>query len=157
MDSATECKAFRKHAQELRESWQVKALIATQRDPIGATLLSALAHSYDDAMPVLLRVAFPGFKSIQPPFLVTAGRIAKTGAVVANMAMSDGTIIKDYVLWQTERSLRDAFRRLADRLKFNDKDRTEMFKCVQRWVVADRRLDPTMDPRDPDAKRLVTH
>jgi hypothetical protein len=50
--------------------------------------------------------------------------------------------------------MRDAFRRLADRLKLNDADRIELFKCVQRWVVADRRLDPTFDPKDPDAKRL---
>jgi hypothetical protein len=30
-----------------------------------------------------------------------------------------------------------------------------MFKCVSRWLRADRRLDPTFDPQDPDAKRLV--
>jgi hypothetical protein len=30
-----------------------------------------------------------------------------------------------------------------------------MFAAVKRWVVADRRLDPNMDPQDPDAKRLV--
>jgi len=136
-------------------TWQCRALVATQSDPIGATLLSALAHTYDDAMPVLLRVAFPGFTSIRPPFLCTAGKIAKTGAIVADMVTPDGRIIKDYVLWQTERSLRDAFRRLADRMKLSDPDRTEMFRCVQRWVVADRRIDPTMDPRDPDAKRLT--
>ena len=53
--------------------------------------------------------------------------------------------------------MRDAFRRLADRLKLSDSDRIEMFKYVQRWVVADRRLDPTFDPQDPDAKRLTTH
>jgi hypothetical protein len=51
--------------------------------------------------------------------------------------------------------MQNDFRRLADRLKLSDADRIEMFKCVQRWVVADRRLDPSFDPRDPDAKRLV--
>lgn len=148
---------FNTDVAELRETWQVRALMATQNDPIGTTLLSVLAHSYDDAMHVLMRVAFPGFTSIRPPFLCTAGKVAKTGAVVADLVTNDGNILKDFVLWNTERSLRDAFRRLADRLRFNDKDRTEMFKCVQRWVVADRRLDPTMDPKDPDAKRLRVH
>lgn len=155
MDSSIECKAFLKHAHELRESWQVKTLVETQREEIGATLLSALAHSYDDAMPVLMRIAFPGFTSIKPPFLCTCGKIGKAGAIVADMVTPDGAIIKDYVLWPSELHLRDAFRKLADRLKLNDKDRIELFRCVQRWVVADRRLDPNMDPRDPDAKRLT--
>lgn len=140
---------------ELRETWQVKALIATRQGMIGATVLSMLAHSYDDAMPVLMRVAFPGFTSIVPPFLCTAGKVEKTGAIVADMVTSDGQIVKDVALFRSELAMRDAFRRLADSMKLDDRDRIEMFKCVQRWVVADRRLDPMMDPRDPDAKRLT--
>jgi hypothetical protein len=50
--------------------------------------------------------------------------------------------------------MRDAFRRLADHVKLNDPERIELFKYAQRWVVADRRLDPTLDPQDPDARRL---
>jgi hypothetical protein len=30
-----------------------------------------------------------------------------------------------------------------------------MFKYAQAWVVADRRLDPTFDPQDPDARRVL--
>ena len=154
VDSPTDDLA-RKMSDELRDSWQVKALIATQKIELGATLLSVLAHTYDDAMQVLMRVAFPGFTSIKPPFLCTAGKVAKNGTIVADLVTPDGRIVKDYVLFRTERHLRDSFRRLADCMKLNDSDRIEMFKCVQRWVVADRRLDPTMNPRDPDAKRLT--
>lgn len=135
--------------------WQSRVLVATQGEHIGIVLLSVLAHNFDDAMPVLLRVAFPGFTSIAPPFLCTAGKVAKTGAVVADVVNHNGTISKDVALYINETALRDDFRRLADRLKLDDADRVEMFKCVQRWVVADRRLDPTFDPQDPDAKRLV--
>ena len=28
---------------------------------------------------------------------------------------------------------------------------------IRRWIVCDFRLDPTMDPADPDAKRLVAN
>ena len=145
----------RRHADDLARTWQCRALIASQHQHVGVILLSVLAHTYDDAMPVLLRIAFPGFTSIQPPFLCTCGKIAKTGAIVADVVQRDGTIEKDVAIYKNEIELRDDFRRLADELKLDDGDRVEMFKCVQRWVVADRRLDPTFDPRDPDAKRLV--
>jgi hypothetical protein len=65
----------------------------------------------------------------------------------------DGTE-KWEVLYRNEVALRNDFRQLADRLKLNDADRIELFAAVKNWVVADRRLDPTMDPKDPDAKRL---
>lgn len=146
--------AFHKEARELRETWQCRAL-AHAKGHTSTVLLSVLAHNYDDAMPVLLRVAFPGFTSIAPPFLCTAGKVAKTGAIVADVVQRDGRIRKQAAIYRNEAALRDDFRRLADQLKLNDADRVEMFKAVQRWVVADFRLDPTMDPRDPDAKRLV--
>ena len=57
----------------------------------------------------------------------------------------------------SELALRNDFRRLADKIKLSDADRVELFAAVKNWVVADRRLDPTMDPKDPDAKRLVLH
>jgi hypothetical protein len=140
---------------DLRASWQSRALAATRRQHVGAVLLSVLAHNFDDALETLLKVTFPGFTSITAPFLSTAGKVAKIGAVVADIVNKDGTITKDAVIYRDETALRDDFRRLADRLKLSDSDRIEMFKCVQRWVVADRRLDPTFDPKDPDAKRLL--
>jgi hypothetical protein len=121
---------------------------------MAAVLLSVLAHNFDDAMPILLRIAYPGFTSIAAPFYCTAGKLAKSGQIVADVVTTDGQIVKDAKVFDSEIQMRDAFRRLADRMKLSDSDRVEMFKCVQRWVVADRRLDPNFDPKDPDAKRL---
>ena len=146
--------AIDKHATELRDTWQGRCL-ATARGKTGAVMLSVLAHNYDGAMLALLKVVFPGFKSITAPFLCTAGKVAKSGAVVADMVGKYGGITKDAVLYRSEVELRDDFRKLADGLKLSDAERVEMFAAVKRWVVADRRLDPTMDPKDPDAKRLV--
>lgn len=139
---------------DLRASWQARVL-AGSGGHLGAVVLSVLAHNYDEAMPTLLRLVFPGFTSIAAPFYCTAGKVDKAGRVVADVVTRTGEIVKDAEVFASEEKLRDEFRRLADRLKLSDPDRIELFKCVQRWVVADRRLDPNFDPRDPDAKRLV--
>lgn len=143
---------------DLRATWQARVLLAAQAKTggvIGAVTLSVLAHNYDDAMLTLLKVLFPGFESITPPFLCSAGKVDKSGAVVADLVERAGVITKNYRLYRDEISLRDDFRRLADELKLRDADRVELFAAVKRWVVADRRLDPNMDPKDPDAKRLL--
>ena len=145
----------RRHVQELRETWQAKALAHTQYSYFGRVVLSVLAHNYDDAMPVLLSAVWPGFRSLNPPFLGSAGRVAKSGAVVADVVRDGGIIEKQVRIFRSLDRLKGAFRRLADQLKLNDADRVEMFSAVRRWVVADTRLDPTMNPADPDAKRLV--
>lgn len=156
--------AFRRHVQELRDSWQgwtlryaltLNAGSARPRDVMGAAILSMLAHNFDDAMPVLLRVVFPGFQSIGTPFLCSAAKIAKTGHVMADFVTRTGAIAKNQIIFRDTRQMEGKFRRVADELRLNDKDRTELFAAVKRWVVCDYRLDPTMNPADPDAKRLV--
>lgn len=144
---------------DLDACWQVRLLKHTEGDWLGAVSLSILAHNYIEQMPFVLTVAFrwyhgPG-TTMPYPALKSAARIAKTGAIVANVVDKQGHDLKDFVLFKTEIELRDAFRRVADHLKLDDQDRLELFRAVKNWVVADRRLDPTFDPKDPDAKRLV--
>lgn len=154
MDAAIEPLSQTKHAQDLRQSWQGRVLAAST-GKLGAVALSVLAHNYDDAMPVLLRVVFPGFTSIAAPFYCTAGKVAKTGQVIADMVTRDGQVIKNAEVFRDEKQMEGAFRRLADRLRLSDAERVELFACVKRWVVCDFRLDPNLDPQDPGAKRLV--
>lgn len=154
MDLALEPLTVHRHAEDLRQSWQGR-ILARAKDKLGAVVLSVLAHSYDDAMPLLLRVVFPGFTSIVAPFLGSAGKVAKGGQIVADMVTKDGQIIRNAVLFSSQRELESEFRSLADREKLTDAERVELFGAVQRWVVCDFRLDPTMDPRDPDAKRTI--
>ena len=139
---------------DLRGSWQGRAL-AQIKGPFLTVLMSVLAHTLDEAMLPLCAVVFPDFDgSLDPPYFTTAAKIDKNGAVVADICDSDGTIHKDEVVFVSEEQMRSCFRGCADRLKLSDSDRIEMFKYAQRWVVADRRLDPNFDPKDPDAKRL---
>jgi hypothetical protein len=140
---------------DLRRSWQAQAL-AEAKGQTGMVLLSMIDHTYGtDTLRVLLPLIFPGYIEPSLPCLASCGKVDKSGAVVADVIMKDHRLVKDQIVYPTELALRDDFRRLADHLKLPDADRVEMFKCVQRWVVADRRLDPSFDPQDPDAKRLV--
>lgn len=110
-------------------------------------------------MPVVMHLLVKDWDG-QPlgPYLITAGKVAKNGTVVADVAYPKSERIeKDAVLYLSEVHLRDDMRRLADELKLVDRDRIEFFTAIKNWLVADRRIDPTMDPRDPDAKRLVVH
>jgi hypothetical protein len=155
----------RRHAQDLRQTWQGRALAAAlaageyavPRDKLGMCMLSVIAHNYDDtdALPVLLRVVLPGFRSIGVPFLCSAAKIAKTGDVMADVIARGGRRFKNQRLFRSTRAMEGEFRRFADRLRLTDAERVEMFGAVKRWVVCDFRLDPNMDPADPDAKRLV--
>lgn len=155
MELATDL-TWRRHADELRQTWQGKVLGAAQ-GKLGAVVLSVLAHNFDDEMSVLLRVVFPGFTTITAPFLISAGKVAKTGHVCADVAKRDGTIVKMAILYRDTLALQSDMRRLADLVKLSDRDRNALFGAVKNWLVCDYRLDPTMDPKDPDARRLVVH
>jgi len=143
---------------DLRSTWQCRALAGTQ-GKLQAVVMSVLAHNFDEAMPVLMQFAFPGFRPCHEPLrhalVCSAARVDKSGRIVADVVSRYGTKTKNFVLFESELQMQGVFRRLADMMKLADSDRIEMFHAVQRWVVADRRLDPTMDPKDPDAKRLV--
>jgi hypothetical protein len=145
----------RRHADELRDTWPSRALRHLRRSPLSIVVLSVLAHSFDEHMPTLLAVTFPGFRSITPPFLCSAAKISHSGAVVADIVDKHQRHVRDMVVFRSTEQMQAVFRKLADELRLDDAERTQMFEAVRAWVVADRRLDPTFDPRDPDARRLV--
>ena len=149
---------FEKEARALRETWQARALAGTQ-GKLNAIVMSVLAHNYPDQMPVLMMLVYPGFvpgrAELKHAIYCSAARVDKTGRIVADEINRYGTKTKNSVVFESEIQMRGVFRRLADLMKLSDSDRIAMFHAVQNWVVADRRLDPTMDPKDPDAKRLV--
>lgn len=156
--------AFKRHADELRDSWQGRLLtrsimvwdgVARPRDVIGMCVISLLHHNFDEAMPVML--ALHNARGWGAPYLVSAAKIAKNGAVMADFVNNRGFKFKNQSVFVDERAMEGAFRKIADELKFDDSDRIAMFDAVKRWIVCDYRLDPTMDSRDPEAKRLTVH
>ena len=137
---------------ELRQGWRGR-LLAKARGKTGAVLLSVITHQLEEYSIPLLKAVWPGFIEPSLPCLCSAGRIAKSGAIYATILSEMGR--ENRVLYKSEIEMRDDFRRLADRVKLTDNERILMFASLQNWIVADYRLDPTMDPLDPDARRLV--
>lgn len=146
------------HAEELRQSWQGRALALTgaEAPQLCRVLMSVFADNYDEAMPFLLHAVF-GSSAIVAPFLCSSPKINKAGQVTADLITKYGTKNKNYVIFLDEDQMQGVFRKLADRMKLSDAERIDLFIAVRFWVKADQRLDPTMDRRDPDAKRLVLH
>lgn len=154
---------------DLRDSWQAKVLretckvvwlgSAAPRGKLGAVMLSVFAHGLDaGALAILLKGVFPEFYSISAPFICSAAKVDKAGRIVADVVMRDDEPPrKDQVMFHSLSSFKWTLRHLADRLKLDDTDRVKLFQAATNWVVADRRLDPNMDPRDPDARRLTVH
>lgn len=143
-------------ADQLRDSWQGRMLRYVERqEQLGPVVLSLLADSFDETMPFLLAAVFPGVQGVRAPFYCSNPKINKSGRVVADMIERDGTKTPEKVIFVSERQMEAVFRVLADKVKLSDTDRRDLFSCVLRWVKSDMRLDPSMDRRDPDAKRLV--
>jgi hypothetical protein len=142
---------------ELRYSWQGRMLHNTRNRPVGAVVCSIIANSDDEPMELLLRAVFPDYAGLKPPGLCSAGRIARNGTVVADIITIEGIRLLRQAIFLDTEQLQNTFRHICDDMKLSDADRKEVFDYVRRWIVADFRLDPRMDPNDPDARRYVTH
>jgi len=150
----------RRHAADLRETWQGRALAATLGRPMGLVLQSVIAEVYDaEVLATLMYCVDDEFEgAITGTFICSRAKVDRYGHVVADVVYGgDPVKSRDVVIFKDELSMRDMFRRLADHLRFSDRDRLEMFACLKRWCPSDMRIDPTMDPMDPDAKRLRVH
>ncbi|MGY4614775.1 hypothetical protein ACVWZ4_000002 [Bradyrhizobium sp. USDA 4472] len=148
----------RMDAEELRQSWQGRALAWCEvtSPKLARVLMSVFADNYDETMPFLLHAVF-GSCAVTAPFLCTSPKIDKRGRVVADLITKYGNRQKAYVIFDDEDQMQGVLRRLADNMRMSDAERIDLFIAVRHWVKADLRLDPTMDRRDPDARRLVMH
>lgn len=148
-----------RESRDLRDTWQGKVLEHAQGRMMLA-VCSMLAHAFDEAMPILLRVVRPlcwdeERQSLKAPFLCSIAKIDHEGRVVADAILFEGAVKhRDKVMFASSRDYEYELRKLADMTQLSDADRRQFFICARNWVAADRRLDPAMDPRDPDAKRL---
>jgi hypothetical protein len=129
-----------RHSDHLRQTWQARCL-AYSHGKIGPVMLCVLAHSYFDALDVLIRVVYPNLK-IKPPCWTGTAHVTKDGRVVCNMIDGDGAMIIGVTVFEREDQLTGEFRRMADRLRLDDTERRALFDAVQMWVVADHRIGP---------------
>ena len=127
-----------KHADEIREMWQSRALRAA-KGQLRKIVIVALAKEYPAALETLLRVTFPGFVDIDRPVFTSYAHIDLGGTIVCEMIDRNGA--KAVARLGTEQSFISDVRKLADELKLDDHDRSAMFTVLQKWVASDRRID----------------
>lgn len=127
-----------RHAQDLRDTWQARCL-AEAKGKTAAVVLIVLCMSYSTAVKTLLRVVF-NQRDIQRPFFASGAEIQLSGKLVCDIVEKSG-ITHPVVVYESTDELNRDMRDLADRLKLNDKDRLEFTAAIQRWVVADHRVD----------------
>jgi hypothetical protein len=131
-------------AQTIAETWQARALRESS-GKTAAVVMAVLFYSYSEAMEVLLRVIYPGFRELRFPFYTSGATVVKTGKVVCDLATarfgSHLVTARNTLVYESEGELIKEFRDLADRLKFTDAERVQMTTAVQNWVVADLRID----------------
>ena len=72
--------------------------------------------------------------------ILSYATIMRSGCVACDLVDRDG-IIKRETIYDSVDEFIGEVRRLADSLKLNDKDREEMFVNLQKWVVADHRIN----------------
>lgn len=128
-----------KHAQELRDTWQAR-LLAEAEGREYAVAQCIIALEWPTALPVLMRVVFPGFLDIKRPFLTGYAVTQIDGSVWCSMIDRDYSWCNVRV-YDHERDLTAEYRAIADRLKLNDADRTMMFDALRKWVTSDLRID----------------
>lgn len=127
-------------AKALRDTWQARCL-AESKGKTAAVVLAVLFHSYGTAMPVMLRVVYPGFRDIAKPFFCSGATIFHTGKIGCDMIDRAGKKQRNVLIFESENELIKEFRDLADRLKLSDAERVELTGAVKRWVVADLRVN----------------
>lgn len=127
----------KKHSDEIRNMWQSRALRQSS-DKLRKVLIVALAKEYPQAIDTLLKVTFPGFVDIDLPMFISYAHIDLGGNIVCDMIDKDG--VKVVAQIGTEDSFISAVRKLADEVKLDDKDRSEMFTVMQKWVASDQRV-----------------
>jgi hypothetical protein len=135
--------------EELRASWQARVILGLPESYERKILESVISHGWDDAFVALLLACDTW---VYLPHLISAGRISRGGKVFVRWMNEHGSIeTKSFgsLDW-----LETAMRKVADRVRLSDVERMAMFVAIARWLVADFRLDPEMDPADPDARHL---
>jgi hypothetical protein len=155
------------NAEELRQSWQFRALDGTA-GALQAVMMSIIDVSFEDCTEILGTLVFGYPPPWQPPFICSRAyvengepRIIKgkvflthTGGVYAEYITKFGDHSYGPFFSSTE-EMQGELRTLADFLHLSDADRVAMFRALTSWLVADRRLDPSFDRNDPDAKRII--
>lgn len=120
-------------------SWQARALLATKgnQTQLGTILIAVL-----------------GKAASHPPRIVSNAVINREGVVMAGFQPRGSKSVADTGIAAicTAEELTENFRGLADHLRLNDNDRTDMMRRVREWVNRDERV--VTDLGDTDDRKI---
>ena len=119
----------KKHADEIREMWQSRALRSSS-GRMRKVMITALTKEYPAAIVTLAKVTFPKFVDFDLPLFLSYATVEIDGSITCEChghrqekrrAGASTTATEDFIY---------EGRRLADGLKLNDRDRSEMFAVL---------------------------
>lgn len=116
---------FEARADAARASWQYRAITETRSHTtvVGCILLAALGK-------------YPS----RAPMLRDGAVIEKDGSITADLWIdAEGCVWGHQPVGLTVDDLKARFNRLADKLKFNDAERGELFTALRQWIRLDKR------------------
>ncbi len=129
---------IRKHALELRGSWQARLLAGTKGLNFKVAVC-IITNEWPNLIMHLMHVVHPGC-DITRPILIGYATIQIDGSIWCSIIDYDRTW--NYVkLFDHVVELNAEFRTIADKLKFNDADREAMFGILRKWVTSDMRVN----------------
>jgi hypothetical protein len=136
----------------IHQCWQVR-LLRIARDHMYAAVLSVLAHSEADMFDLYAKAAcwpnpWPG---AVPPLFASCAKVLADGKIGVDIIDRQHQRYRNAPMFRDLDELTGEFRRLADQLKLTDADRLAMFAAVQKWIVADHRLNPLTGDKDKTA------
>lgn len=99
MQVAAKSLSVKMSGEELRASWQGRALAMTNgHGSMFAVLMSLFADTDDEVFPFLMRAVFPQWHGVYTPFISSSPKIDKAGRVVADVMLKGGKRQKNYVI-----------------------------------------------------------
>lgn len=123
--------------EQIKDTWQSKALQASDAK-ICNVLMCVFSKEYAAAFPVLFYATFGKTADLSFPFLSGYASIAPSGRLICNQMIGPHSLRKVEV-YESEGAFILDMRKLADKMKLSDADRTDMFRVLQKWVTQDLR------------------
>ena len=135
-----------KSAEELAAMWQLRAMAWTLKNSpkLFAILMRIMANEYTGVTHNTWQVILRGMTGSPelPGHIVLQGyaRIEESGRVTTMATTRAGDFFR-MAIYRTKYEYVSDMRRLADKLKLSDADRTAMFDVLKSWIPEDRTID----------------
>jgi hypothetical protein len=134
-----------KSEEQIRSSWQGRALAlsAKENGRMFRVLVRSLLNEYTgvtyNTWEYVLKLSIPGFVDLDRPLLLGYARAELSGRITTQYINRNGDPFR-VAIYRDKAEFVSEMRRLADRLKLGDRDRTAMFDTLKKWITEDKSI-----------------